>query len=240
MAPPSPVKPAAAAAPPVTPAPPPVKAVESAPPPAPPPPKDAAPPAAAAAPASPVSPAPTLAVVAAPQPPAKPATAGRKLPPADPNAPVVVDVRQSGDSLRAEFPFVAATPAAVFQRADTFWLVFDSTAMIDISALAKDTSRIIRSVALEHGADGEAIVRIKLERPRLMSLETDSTGWIINIGDNATVPSRPLAIARNIVSKNRTSLSISFDHPARVHILTDHDIGDRLLVVTALGPARGC
>ena len=99
--------------------------------------------------------------------------------------------------------------------------------------------RLIRSVALEHGADGEAIVRIKLERPRLVSLETDSPGWIINIGDSATVPSRPLAIARNIVSKNRTSLSIPFDHPAKVHILTDHDIGDRLLVVTALGPARG-
>ena len=237
MAPPSPVKPSAAAAPPVTPAPaPPVKAVESAPPPAPPPPKDAA---AAAAPASPVSLAPTLAAVAAPPQPAKPAAAGRKLPPADPNAPVIVDVRQSGDTLRAEFPFVAATPAAVFQRADTFWLVFDSAAMIDISALTKDTSRTIRSVALEHGADGEAIVRIKLERPRLVSLETDSPGWIINIGDNATVPSRPLAIARNIVSKNRTSLSIPFDHPANVHILTDHDIGDRLLVVTALGPARG-
>ena len=235
MAPPSPVKPSAAAAPPVTPAPaPPVKAVESAPPPAPPPPKDAA-----AAPASPVSPAPTLAAVAAPPRAAKPAATGRKLPPADPNAPVIVDVRQSGDSLRAEFPFVVATPAAVFQRADTFWLVFDSAAMIDISALTKDTSRIIHSVVLEHGADGEAIVRIKLERPRLVSLETDSPGWIINIGDNVTVPSRPLAIARNIVSKNRTSLSIPFDHPAKVHILTDHDIGDRLLVVTALGPARG-
>ena len=98
---------------------------------------------------------------------------------------------------------------------------------------------MIRTVALEHGADGEAIVRIKLERPRLVSLETDSTGWIVNIGDNAAVPSRPLAIARNIVSKNRASLSIPFDHPAKVHILTDHDIGDRLLVVTALGPARG-
>ncbi len=242
MAPPPPVKvkPAAAAAPPVTPTPPPpVKAVESAPPPAPPPPKEAAPPAAAAAPASPVSPAPKLAAAAASPQPAKPAAAGRKLPPADPNAPVIVDVRQSGDNLRAEFPFLVDTPAAVFQRADTFWLVFDSTAMIDIAALTRDTSRMIRSATLEHGADGEAIVRIKLERPRLVSLETDSPGWIINIGDNTTVPSYPLAIARNIVSKNRTSLSIPFDHPAKVHILTDHDIGDRLLVVTALGPARG-
>ena len=240
---PPPAKPAAAATQPIAPAvpvpAPPVKAVESVPQPAPLPPKDTASPAAAGAPASPVSLAPKLAAIAAPQRAAKPAAAGLNLPPANPNAPVVVDVRQSGDNLRAEFPFLVATPAAVFQRADTLWLVFDSAAMIDISALTRDTSRIIRAVSLEHGADGEAIARIKLARPLLVSLETDSPGWIVNIGDNAAVPSRPLAIAHNIVSKNRASLSIPFDHPAKVHILTDHDIGDRLLVVTALRPVRG-
>ena len=98
---------------------------------------------------------------------------------------------------------------------------------------------MIRSAAQERGADGEAIVRVKLERPGLVSLETDGPSWIVTIGDSVGVPSRPLAIARNIVSKNRASISIPFDHPAKVHSLTDNDIGDRLLVVTALGPARG-
>ena len=82
-------------------------------------------------------------------------------------------------------------------------------------------------------------MRVKLERPRLVSLETDSSGWILTIGDSVTAPSRPLAIARNIVGKNRASVSIPFEHPGKIHSLTDLDIGDRLLVVTALGPARG-
>ncbi len=230
-----PAKPTAAATQPVAPAPPPVKAAES----APPPPRGAAPPVAAAVASSPASPASKLAATAAPQPPAKPAATGRTLPPADPNAPVVVDVRQSGDNLRAEFPFIAATPAAVFQRGDTLWLVFDSAAKIDIAALTKDTAKLIRGAAQERGTDGEAIVRVKLERPGLVSLETDGPSWIVAIGDSVGVPSCPLAIARNIVSKNRASISIPFDHPAKVHSLTDNDIGDRLLVITALGPARG-
>jgi tetratricopeptide (TPR) repeat protein len=224
---PPPDKPAAAAA-----------AAPSAPP-APPPPKDAALPAAAPAPAAPATPAPKLAAIAVPPPPEKPAVAEHKRPAADPNGPVVVELRQSGDTLRAEFPFAVATPAAVFQRADTLWLVFDSAAKIDLTAVTNDSSRVIRSAALEHGADGEAIVRVKLKRPRLVSLEADSPGWILTMGDSVTAPSRPLAIARNIVGKNRASISIPFEHPGKIHSLIDLDIGDRLLVVTALGPARG-
>jgi len=210
-----------------------------APPPARPPPKDATLPAAAPPPAAPATPALKLAAIAAPPPPANPAVAEHKRPAADPNGPVVVELRQSGDTLRAEFPFAVATPAAVFQRADTLWLVFDSAAKIDLTALTNDPSHVIRSAALEHGADGEAIVRVKLERPRLVSLEADSPGWILTMGDSVTAPSRPLAIARNIVGKNRASISIPFEHPGKIHSLTDLDIGDRLLVVTALGPARG-
>ncbi len=229
------VKPAAATEQPIA-TPPPEKAAERTPAPVPSPPKDRTPPAAVAARSSAASPAPKL---AAPRHPAKPALAAQALPPADPNAPVVVEVNQSGDSLRAEFPFVAETPAAVFQRADTLWLVFDSSANIDIAGLTKDTSQLIRSAALDRGADGEAIVRIKLERPHLVSLETDGPGWIVTIGDSVSAPSRPLAIARNIVSNSRASLTIPFAQPSKIHILTDYDIGDRLLVVTALGPPRG-
>ena len=40
--------------------------------------------------------------------------------------PVVADVRRHGDALRITFPFAQPTPAAVFRRADTIWLVFDN------------------------------------------------------------------------------------------------------------------
>src|SRR5262249_61382908 len=51
--------------------------------------------------------------------------------------------------------------------------------------------------------------------------------------------SRPLALARNIVGPGRTSVTIPFDDPRHVHWLNDPEVGDRLLVVTGVGPARG-
>ncbi len=182
--------------------------------------------------------APKVAEPAAPKEDTKPAMADVKQPAPNPDAAVVAALRRSGDLLRAEFPFAVPTPSAVFSRADMLWLVFDSAAKIDVSALDNDPSHAIQSAALTHGADGEAIVRIKLERPRLVSLEADGPGWVVTIADTVTVPSKPLAIARNIVGKNRASIAIPFDKPSKLHMFTDRG-GEQLMVITALGPARG-
>ena len=82
-------------------------------------------------------------------------------------------------------------------------------------------------------------MRIKLARPRMASLEADGPAWIVNIADTTTAETRPLAIARSIVGKNRASIAIPFDSARAVHTIKDPDVDDRLLVITALGPVRG-
>jgi hypothetical protein len=191
------------------------------------------------APTTPPPPAKAADATPAPLPAAKPAAAEHKRPAPRADAPVVVELRHAGNTLRAEFPFVTETPAAVFQRADTLWLVFDNAAKIDLAAFKNDASHIIRAAMQERGADGEAIVRLRLERPRLVSLNADGPGWIVTLADAITTPSRPLTIARSIVGKNRASIAIPFAHPRKLHVLADRAIGDRLMVITALGPARG-
>jgi tetratricopeptide (TPR) repeat protein len=210
------------------------------------------PPAAAAPPTPEVAPAASQAapmgVPASPAPAPPPA---RKITPpgvfsddsirpkANPSAVVVARTQQSGDSLRVEFPFGTPTPATVFQRADTLWLIFDSPVQIDLTALQADNDNGVREVLFERGDDGAAIVRIKLARPRMASVEADGPGWIVNIADTATAETRPLAIARSIVGKNRASIAIPFDGARAIHTVKDPDVDDRLMVITALGPARG-
>ncbi len=46
-------------------------------------------------------------------------------------------------------------------------------------------------------------------------------------------------MARSIVGKGRSSITIPFADPRALHRIDDPEIGDTLLVVTALGPARG-
>jgi tetratricopeptide (TPR) repeat protein len=187
-----------------------------------------------------VTPPPAVAPAPAAAPDAPPDQAVRSAPPApDPDADVVAVMHRSGDNLRVEFPFAVPTPAAVFRRADTLWLIFDSSAKINLAALMVDSGGLIRSAKFAHGADGEGIVRIRLERPRLASLDTDGPGWVLSIADAAGVPTKPLGVTRSIVGKGRTTIIIPFDDARKVHRLDDPDIGDKLLVITALGPARG-
>ncbi|HWC94968.1 MAG TPA: tetratricopeptide repeat protein, partial [Pseudolabrys sp.] len=162
------------------------------------------------------------------------------VPPAPkPDGTVVLRVHQSADSLRLEFPFVAPTPAAVFMRAETLWLVFDSTAKIDASALVGHANDGVRSATVTRGDEGEAILRVRLSRPRLTSIAADGSSWTVAIADTVTAPPRPLAVARSIVGKDRANIVIPFDSPGKLFHIIDPDIGDRLLVVTALPPARG-
>ena len=163
-----------------------------------------------------------------------------KAPAPNPNAPVVVAAHRSGDVLRLEFPFAMPTPAAAFRRADTLWLVFDSAAKIDIGALtANETSQLIRTSVLDRGADGEAILRLRLERPQMTSLAADGPSWVLTIGDGGAAPTKPLVVARGLTDKNHASISIPFEQAQKIHSVTDPEVGDRLLVITALGPSRG-
>ncbi len=189
-------------------------------------------------------PAAAPALAAAPEqavaPAARPAAQAAKpvKPPRDPGMPVNVELKRQNDNLILHFPFASPTPAAVFRRTDTLWLVFDTSAEIGLDQLDGETSRTIKAATLAR-QDDLAVVRIKLERPRLVGATTDGPGWTISIGSEVIEPTRPLGISRNIVGTVRSSITIPFDDPRQVHRLSDPEAGDTLLVVTALGPARG-
>jgi hypothetical protein len=155
------------------------------------------------------------------------------------DADVVATANRTGGNLRLEFPFAVPTPAAVFRRADMLWLVFDSPAKINLAALAGDFNQMIRESTFERGEGGEGIVRIRIDKPLLASFEADGPGWVVTIGDTITTPTRPLVVARSIVGKGRSSVAIPFDNPRKLSRIKDPEIGDRLMVITALGPARG-
>ncbi len=158
--------------------------------------------------------------------------------PRNPNIPVRVELQRQGDNLKLTFPFAVPTPASVFRRADTLWLVFDTPADIELAPLNGEPSRTISSATLTRSGDAR-VVRIRLARPRLTSLVGEGPDWTIVIGDVALEPTQPLVLQRNIVGPSRASATIPFENPYRLHRLYDPEVGDTLLAVTALGPARG-
>ena len=130
------------------------------------------------------------------------------------------------------------TAAAVFRRADTLWIVFDSKSALDLSALVDEPSNTVREA--EFSRDGDAaIARIRLDHPHLSSIAPEGTGWSVTIGEAVADPTRALDITRNLVGQNCASVTVNFEHAHRLHRIRDPDVGDTLWVVTGFAPVRG-
>jgi tetratricopeptide (TPR) repeat protein len=179
------------------------------------------------------SPPQVLAVEPAPEP---PAAAPTEL--ADPSSTVKATLKMQGENLALRFPFASPTPAAVFRRADTLWLVFDTAAEIKVEDFASDPSRNIKSATVKRLGDA-SVVRIKLDRPKLTSVAMEGAAWVVNIGSQISVPTRALSISRNGATAFQATATILMSDPRQLHRIDDPEVGDTLLVVTALAPARG-
>lgn len=178
------------------------------------------------------APAPVVAVPAtAPEPPPAPAAA-----PGTP--PVKLDARRRSDAFALSFAFPSPTPAALFRRADTVWLVFDSSKPIDVEAIRTEGGSLIADVSAMALPRGQA-VRIRLNRPQLFSLGGDERTWTLTMADQTQDPPQPLWSTRNVADPARANLAIQLLNPGLVHRIVDPDAGDSMFVVTANLPARG-
>ncbi|OKO74524.1 hypothetical protein [Bradyrhizobium sp. NAS96.2] len=189
----------------------------------------------------------------APKPAAAPAMEGPK-PAAAPSQPAEtragakssvkssVDAQRDSDGLRVTFSFPGPTPAALFRRADTVWMVFDTPEAIDVDPIrAKGGSLIadVSRIALEKGQ----AVRFRLNRPQMPSLESDDrsrgVSWALTFADRVQKPPLPLSVVRNISEPSLANVSVPLANPGQLHKLVDPDAGDTLWVVTAPPPTRG-
>ncbi|HEY0910207.1 MAG TPA: tetratricopeptide repeat protein, partial [Bradyrhizobium sp.] len=149
---------------------------------------------------------------------------------------------RDSEGLHVTFSFAAVTPAALFRRADTVWLVLDTTKPIDIAPFKRNGGAIIADVKLVPLPKGQAI-RIRLNRPQMPSLVGDSQGgnanWTLTFSDTMQAPTQPLTATRNITDPTLANVTVALSKPGRLHRLVDPDAGDTLLVVTAPAPVRG-
>jgi tetratricopeptide (TPR) repeat protein len=163
-----------------------------------------------------------------------------QIPSADGTASVNA-FRDSG-GLHVTFGFAATMPAALFRRADTVWLVFDSTKPIDVTPIRNNGGAIIAQVRQVPLENGQAI-RIRLNRPQMPSLASDNRGgetnWTLTFSDTMQTPTEPLSVLRNISDSGQSSITVPLATPGRVHRIVDPEAGDSLLVITATPPVRG-
>jgi tetratricopeptide (TPR) repeat protein len=164
----------------------------------------------------------------------RPATAGE--------GGAVVEARRSSEGLSVSFSFATATPAALFRRADTVWLVFDSTKPVDIEPIRSQGGSIIAEVSRVPLDKGQAI-RIRLNRPQMPSLtgddQADGANWTLTFTETMRTPTQPLVAIRDITDPAHATVTVPLAKPGLLHRLIDPDAGDAVMVVTAPPPVRG-
>ncbi len=158
------------------------------------------------------------------------------------NKSASVEARRDSDALRVTFSFAAPTPAALFRRADTVWLMFDQTTPIDVEPIRAKGGSIIGDVSRLPLEKGQAI-RMRLNRPQIPSFESEGrangTEWTLTFADRGQAPPLPLTVLRNITDPTLANVSVPLANPGAMHRLVDPDAGDAFVVVTAPPPTRG-
>jgi hypothetical protein len=143
-----------------------------------------------------------------------------------------------GSTVRVVFPFEQDTPAAVFRRGDTVWMIFDTVAGI----LPPDRSAEFDALASTFdvvAAGDTQVVRINLSQERLATLGSEGMAWVLSLGDIMLTPTEPIDITRRRSIEGDFEMVADVERPARAHDFRDPEVGDVLKVVTAYPPARG-
>ncbi len=134
------------------------------------------------------------------------------------------------------FPWKAPVGAAVFRRGETVWVVFDTKAGIDLSALPKVSAQYSRANTVQ-GADFTAVC-ITTAANAPVSAQAVGGVWTVTVGD-ASQPKPGLVNPTRDVEATQPALSAAVAGATRAIWLDDPITGDRLAVITALSPSKG-
>ncbi|MCF4098808.1 tetratricopeptide repeat protein [Maritalea mediterranea] len=161
----------------------------------------------------------------------------RKTPALSRQTRITPFVNKIGGTVRLIFPFEQDTPAAVFKRGETVWMVFDTHVAIDSPADMDLLGGITSDIKVNRAGETQ-IVEMKMNADRLATLGSEGRSWVLSLGDILIAPTEPMTLTQQAQSDGRTVLVADILRPARVHQMRDPNVGDLLQVVTAYPPSR--
>jgi tetratricopeptide (TPR) repeat protein len=147
-----------------------------------------------------------------------------------------VDVTQTVNQTQLRFKSDIPAAAAIFQRAEVVWLVFDSVKPWEMPSMVQ-LETVIESVD-DSTVDGIRVLRLTLKKPALLSASVENNDWIVSLGDNVDLGAQSISLARRIKPNGQTAVGASFVGVDRVLKLKDPVVGDDIHVVMSYGPAR--
>ena len=148
---------------------------------------------------------------------------------------VVAQVNKVGPQAAITFAWKAPVGAAMFRRGDAVWVVFDAHAKLDMQAASHNLPQY--PIQAVEGADFTAL-RIAVPADTPYSAAGVGANWSLILGPGAQARSLQIAMAR---AEDDGPATLAANVAGSTHIvwLDDPAVGDKLVAVTALAPAKG-
>lgn len=172
----------------------------------------------------------------------EPVENGPAVAPAAPEqmAPVYLKVAGDQTSNRSEliFPWLEATGAAVFERTNQLWVVFDRPAVFDLSALDFSKLTGFGKPTVLKVDNGSALVFPIEKSDLLVGAEEVGTSWHVALAKSLASAGRSIALNRNWSASGDGYVSANMSGARRVIDISDPQVHDRILVATARGATQ--
>ncbi len=138
--------------------------------------------------------------------------------------------------LRLDFPWRNPAGAAVFRRGDATWIVFDAAAKIDLSKAPKSDPHY--AAIQTFTGPSYSVVRIVSGEPEAAVAESDGSDWAVTLQPVNQPAFTQVKLVRDDTDGPAT-MTAAVAGASGLFWIDDPAVGDKLAVVTALGPAKG-
>jgi len=154
----------------------------------------------------------------------------------DDHLPVYAELM--GESVRLTFPWSTKVDAAVFQRDNRVWILFDRESEFDLSQLDPLIEEKLGEIDVLQLSRATILQFTPPERMLVVAAEKDGQ-WVVTLGDMIVEPTRPVIISRTWSSTGDPHVLFDLSQTGRVHWVRDPVIQDLVAIVTAAGPPQG-
>lgn len=150
-------------------------------------------------------------------------------------AVVRIEPTRSGSDIVIDWP--EPVGAAVFERADRLWIVFDSSLPLDLSGVTPPVAGFL-GMPERVAVDGGTALVVPLHEPVLVGALEEGASWHISAGETLATTGRPVAISRNWQDDGRGNVIFDLKATRKILSFTDPQVRDTIMVATARGPVQ--
>lgn len=142
---------------------------------------------------------------------------------------------RSGTDILVDWP--EPVGAAVFERADRLWIVFDAVLPLDIAEVTPEKLGPFGVPEVQAFENGTALV-LPLRDKALIGAVEDGASWRISAGETLATTGRPVSLSRSWREDGRGSVAFDLKGTRKILKMKDKLVGDEIVVATARGPVQ--